>query len=207
LRAALRGEEERTMTASSLRWTLLSMAGLAGGIALGVTLQEPIEAIVGMILVTPAVTLLVGAALGAAQWVELRRHLARAHRWLLATAVGLGAGLAGGVVAVEVVGQALLGHPLRLLTMGAWAQSASMFVVGALAGALLGLVQRASLRALPRAWPLVSGLGLAVGLAAGSLVAHALAGAITSVAGFALLVLCAGLVLGACTRGAVRQAA
>ena len=183
------------------------MAGLAAGIALGLLLQDPIEALVGMILVTPAVTLLVGATLGAAQWVELRRHLARAHRWLLATAVGLGAGLAAGVVAVEIGGQALLGHPLRLLALGPWAQSACMLMVGALAGALLGLVQRASLRTLPRAWPLVSALGLALGLAGGALLAHALAGAITSPAGFALLVLGAGLVLGACTRGAVRAAA
>lgn len=194
------------MTASSLRWTLLTTAGLAAGIALGLLLQEPLEALVGMILVTPAVTLLVGGTLGAAQWVELRRHLGRAHRWLLATAVGLGAGLAAGVTAVEIGGQALLGQPLRLLTLGPWGQSASMLVVGALAGALLGLVQRASLRTLPRAWPLVSALGLALGLAGGSLLAHALAGAITSPAGFALLVLGAGLVLGACTRGAVRTA-
>lgn len=192
---------------ASTRWTLLTTVGLSLGIALGVLLQEPIEALVGMILVTPVVTALVGGSLGAAQWLELRRHLGTSNRWLAATAVGLGAGLAGGVVAVEVVGQALLGHPLRLLTLGAMAQAASMLVVGLIAGALLGLVQRGAVRALPGIWPLVSAAGLGLGLALGSLLANALAGALATIPGFVLLVLSAGLILGTCTRRIVRAAA
>lgn len=182
-----------------LRWTVLTALGLSLGIALGVLLQKPIEALVGMILVTPVVTALVGGTLGAAQGLELRRHLGSSGRWLIATAIGLGAGLAGGVVAVEVVGEALLGHPLRLLTLGPAAQAASMLVVGLIAGALLGLVQRGAVRALPRIWPLVSAAGLGLGLALGSLLANTLAGALASVPGFILLVASAGLLLGACT--------
>lgn len=194
------------MNASS-RWILLTAVGLSLGIALGVLLQEPIEALVGMILVTPVVTALVGGSLGAAQWLELRRHLEASNRWLVATAVGLGAGLAGGVVAVEVVGQALLGHPLRLLTLGTVAQAASMLVVGLIAGALLGLVQRGAVRALPRIWPLISAAGLGLGLALGSLLANAFTGALASIPGFVLLVLTAGLILGTCTTRIVRGAA
>jgi hypothetical protein len=195
------------MQTRSLRWTLLTAAGLSLGILLGLSLQDPLEAIVGMILITPVVTGIVGMSLGAAQWLELRRHLARAHRWLLATAVGLGAGLAAGVVAVEVTGRAILGHPLRLLQLGAPAQTASLLVVGFLAGALLGGVQRLAVRALPRTWPLVSGVGLGLGLALGGVAAHLVAGSLTSTAGLVALVLASGLVLGACTTRVLRHAA
>lgn len=190
---------------SSLRWTLLTTVGLSCGISLGLLLQDPLEAILGMILVTPAVTLIVGATLGTAQWLELRRHLETSYRWLIATAAGLGAGLAAGVVAVEVLGQALLGHPLRLLSLGPIAQAGNMLLVGFIAGALLGLVQRSLVRALPRAWPLTSGMGLGLGLCLGALLAHAVAGAITSVSGFVVLVVSTGLVLGTCTTHPVRR--
>jgi len=194
------------MHPGSLRWTLLTAAGLSFGILLGLLLQDPLEPIVGMILITPLVTAIVGTTLGAAQWLELRRHLARAHRWLVATALGLGAGLAVGVVAVELTGQAILGHPLRLLQLGALAQTASLLVVGLLAGALLGGVQRLAVRGLPRVWPLVSGLGLGLGLALGGVVAHLVAGSITSMAGLVALVLSSGLFLGGCTTRALRGA-
>ncbi len=194
------------MRASSLRWTLLTAAGLSFGILMGLLLQDPLEPIVGMILITPVVTGIVGVVLGAAQWLELRRHLARAHRWLLATTVGLGAGLAAGVVAVEVTGQAILGHPLRLLQLGALPQAASLLAVGFLAGTLLGVVQRLAVRALPRAWPLVSGAGLGLGLALGGVCAHLVSGSLTSMAGLVALVLASGLVLGGCTTRALRLA-
>ena len=195
------------MRASSLRWTLLTAAGLSFGILMGLLLQDPLEPIVGMILITPVVTGIVGTILGAAQWLELRRHLAKGYRWLLATALGLGSGLAVGVVAVEVAGGAVLGRPLRLLQLGAPAQTLSLLVVGFLAGALLGGVQRLAVRALPKKWPLVSGLGLGLGLALGGGVAHLLAGSITSMVGLGALVLSSGLILGGCTTGALRRPA
>lgn len=195
------------MDKSSIRWTVVTGLGLALGIAMGVLLQDPIEAVFGMILVTPIVTVLVGATLGTAQWLELRRRLGAAHRWLLATAVGLGGGLAVGVVAVEVIGEQILGHPVRLLASGPAAQAMSMLIVGFIAGSLLGLIQRAFVRSLGRRWPLASGLGLGLGLAVGSLLANAVAGTLTSLAGFIVLVLCAGFALGSFTTRAVRPGA
>jgi hypothetical protein len=110
------------------------------------------------------------------------------------------------VVAVEVVGQALLGHPVRLLSLGPAAQSLSMLIVGAIAGALLGALQRAWVRDLPRAWPALSAAGLGGGLGAGAALANGTAGAITTPLGFALLVVTTGIALGVSTRGAVRVA-
>ena len=192
------------MDKSSIRWTVVTGLGLALGIAMGVLLQDPIEAIFGMILLTPVVTVLVGAMLGAAQWMELRRHFQAAHRWLLATAIGLGGGLTVGIVAVEVIGQQILGHPVRLLASGPAAQAMSMLIVGFIAGSLLGLIQRAFVRSLDRRWPLASGLGLGLGLSIGSLLANAFAGTLTSLAGFIVLILCAGFALGSFTTRAVR---
>jgi hypothetical protein len=160
-----------------------------------------------MILVTPAVTVLVGLLLGVGQWFEVRRHLEASHRWLLATAIGLGAGLAIGVVVVELVGQLVLGRPLRLMALSPVPQSLNMLTVGLIAGAMLGCAQRLWMRALPPRWPLFSALGLGVGLALGSVIANALAGAISTPAGFALLVTCTGMVLGICTRSIARSSA
>ena len=54
---------------STMRWSLLTMAGLAAGVLAALLLGEPLEAVVGMILITPALTCLVGAILGAGQWL------------------------------------------------------------------------------------------------------------------------------------------
>ena len=43
------------MIPTVLRWTLLTSIGLVAGVAAALILQRPIEALVGMILVTPVV--------------------------------------------------------------------------------------------------------------------------------------------------------
>lgn len=189
------------------RWPIFTSLGLAAGVGAGLVLQRPIEALVGMILVTPVVTLLVGLLLGVGQWFEVRHHLKASHRWLLATALGLGAGLAVGVVAVELGGQLVLGRPLRLTSSSPLLQSLSMLIVGGVAGGMLGCVQRLWIRALPRQWPLFSALGLGLGLALGSLVANALAGTISSPIGLALRVSLTGVIHGISTRGIARLGA
>ena len=194
------------MIPTIVRWPLLTSVGLATGVAAALILQRPIEALVGMILVTPVVTLLVGLVMGASQWFEVRRRHQHAMRWLLMTAVGLGGGLTLGVVAAEVAGQMLLGRPLRLLSLAPVAQAASMLFVGAFAGGTLGLAQRFSVRGLPAKWPLVSAVGLGAGLSAGSAVATTLLGALTSPAGVAVLALVAGAVLGLFTYRVVNAA-
>src|SRR4030095_4165892 len=92
-----------------LRWTLASAAGLAVGLVAALALGAPIETVVGAMLVTPIMTGIVGAVFGTSQWVLLRRRLENARWWIPASAVGLGLGLAGGVVLVEQVGRALTG--------------------------------------------------------------------------------------------------
>src|SRR5687768_5317891 len=101
------------MSPASLRWIALSALGLSAGVGIALALEDPISALVGMVLVTPVLTLLAGGILGAVQWIELRRHLELAGRWLLSTALGLGLGLAAGAVLVEVVGELLTGRPMR----------------------------------------------------------------------------------------------
>lgn len=190
------------MTTASLRWTAMTTLGLASGVTLALALQDPIEALVGMILVTPALTLLAGAILGAAQWIELRHRLHSAGRWLLSTALGLGIGLAVGAVVIEVVGQFLLGHPVRLLQLESADRAVSLLILGLISGACLGLTQQLVLRKgswLPRNWPLLTAAGLGLGFPAGSLLADLLLKDFASMAGLLTLVLVAGAVLGAFT--------
>jgi hypothetical protein len=182
-----------------LRWTVLTSIGLFAGIGAALTLQRPIEALVGMILVTPVVTLLVGALMGASQWLESRRHFEHARRWLAATAIGLGIGLTVGVVAVELVGQAVLGRPVRLLNLDPLAQSANMFIVGAVAGGILGSAQLLWFRGLTWRWVTVSALGLGSGLFLGAGLANVLVGAINTAAGVSVLAISAGALLGLST--------
>ena len=190
------------MTTGSLRWIALTTLGLSAGVGTAFALQDPIEALVGMILVTPAVTLLAGVILGAVQWIEIRRHLDLAGRWLLSTALGLGIGLAVGVVAIEVVGQALLGHPMRLMQLEPAGRALTFLILGVISGLFLGLAQRLLLRKaprLPRNWPLLSACGLGIGFPTGSLLADTLLPGLATPAGFIALVVVSGLVLGSFT--------
>lgn len=198
------------MTTASLRWTAMTTLGLASGVTLALALQDPIEALVGMILVTPALTLLAGAILGAAQWVELRHRLHSAGRWLLSTALGLGIGLAVGAVVIEVVGQLLLGHPVRVLQLESADRALSFLILGLISGACLGLTQQLVLRKasyLPRNWSLLTAAGLGLGFPAGSLLADLLLKDFASMAGLLTLVLVAGAVLGAFTARPLSQTA
>ena len=57
-----------------VRWTVLCGLGLAGGLAVGLGLAAPVEAVVGMMLVTPVILALAGSMFGAAQWLALGRN-------------------------------------------------------------------------------------------------------------------------------------
>ena len=198
------------MSPASLRWIALSALGLSAGVGIAVALQDPIEALIGMVLVTPALTLLAGGILGAVQWIELRRHLALAGRWLLSTALGLGIGLAAGVVLLEVVGELLTGHPMRLLQMEPLPRALSFVILGVVSGLCLGFTQRLMLRRaphLPANWPLLSACGLGLGFPAGSLLADTALSGLASPAGLLALVVVSGAVLGGFTARPVSRAA
>jgi hypothetical protein len=190
------------MRKASPRWIALTTLGLASGVGIALALEDPINALVGMILLTPVLTLLAGTVLGAVQWIELRHRVHAAGRWLLSTAVGLGAGLAAGIVALEVVGELLLGHPLRLLRLEPSGRALCFLILGLISGACLGLTQRLLLRrtsCLPKSWPWLSAAGLGVGFPLGSLLADLLVAEFASATGLLILVLVTGLVLGSFT--------
>jgi hypothetical protein len=203
------GPQEVTMSRLSLRWTLLTTFGLTAGVVVALLLGGPIEAIVGMLLVTPALTVVVGVVLGALQAVALRRRFALAGRWIAATSLGLGAGLAAGVTLVEQVAGYFAGEQVGLLTLGLGGQLVSMAVVGAVAGGCLGAAQWLLLRrrAPLRRWPLVCACGLALGFPAGTLLAAALPAGLASPAGVLLLIATAGFSLGAFTARPLAAAA
>ena len=113
-----------------LRWTLLSALGLALGLVAALVLGDPIDAVVGMILVTPVLTGVVGAFLGTSQWVVLRKRLANARWWIPASAAGLGLGLTGGIVLVEQVGRALTGGQVHVGALDSATRAGSLLVVG-----------------------------------------------------------------------------
>lgn len=205
-------ERERrfTMSPASWRWIALSALGLSAGVGIAVVLEDPIGAVVGMVLVTPALTLLAGAVLGAVQWIELRRHVELAGRWLLSTALGLGIGLAAGVVLLEVVGELLTGHPMRLLQQEPLPRALCFLILGAVSGLCLGFAQRLMLRRAPRLpsnWPLLSACGLGLGFPAGSLLADTALSGLTSPAGLIALVVVSGAVLGSFTARPVARVA
>ena len=197
------------MTSASLRWIALSALGLSAGVGVALALEDPIGAVVGMVLVTPALTLLAGGILGAVQWIELRRHLELAGRWLLSTALGLGTGLAAGAVLVEVGGELLTGHPMRILQLEPMPRAVSFLVLGVVSGLCLGFAQRLMLRKalLPRNWPILSACGLGLGFPAGSLVADTVLSGLASPAGLITLVLVAGAALGTFTARPLTRAA
>ena len=189
------------MTPASVRWIALSALGLSAGVGIALALEDPIGAVVGMVLVTPALTLLAGAILGAAQWIELRRHLDLAGRWLLSTALGLGTGLAAGAVLVEVGGELLTGRPMRILQVEPLPRALSFLVLGVVSGLCLGFAQRLMLRKalLPSNWPILSACGLGLGFPVGSLLADTVLSGLATPAGLITLVLVAGAALGTFT--------
>jgi len=185
-----------------LRWTLLSALGLALGLLAALVLGDPIDAVVGMILVTPVLTGIVGAFLGTSQWVVLRKRLANARWWIPASAAGLGLGLTGGIVLVEQVGRALTGGQVHVGALDSATRAGSLLVVGLVSGLFLGASQWFVLRSRPaiaRTWLWVSTLGLGAALLAGSLAADFVFGGLTAPAGFVGFVLVAGLIAGGVT--------
>ena len=135
-------------------------------------------------VVLAAVT--VGASVGIAQWLALRRHLSRAGLWLLGSVVGMTMGLSLSVwlaVVLQRGGRAGMSSALTLVGVAGNFQdyviSGGMWwaVVGVVAGASVGIAQWLTLRnqlSWASLWPLGSVLGMAIGFPAGALVLGAL---------------------------------
>ena len=183
------------------RWTLLTMLGLAAGIATALLLDRPVEAVVGMMLVTPILTFVAGAILGASQWLQLRSLLSHTRLWVLATCIGLGVGLALGVVTVENVGRLLAGHRPNLFHLSVLWRAASLAALGLITGCALGAAQWLMVlrRQASLTWIVKSAASLAIAFSLSSLVVDGLLGDISSAPGAISFVLLAGAIFGAGT--------
>src|SRR5438874_2822075 len=121
-----------------LKWTLLTTVGLAGGIVAGLLIGESLDQFVGAMIVTAVTTLLVGGVLGGMQAVYLRQLLVRPVWWIAATVVGLGIGLAAGVVLIEQVGTLMIGHRPNVAQLTPTWRAVSFLVLGLVSGSFLG---------------------------------------------------------------------
>jgi hypothetical protein len=198
-------------SSARVRWIAACTAGLVVGMGAALSLGRPIEAVVGMMLVTPILTFLVGASLGASQWLELRRSLRRAAAWIPATSLGLGLGLAAGVVTVEQIGTFVTGARPHVLGLGWGMRALSLAAVGAIAGLCLGLAQGLVLRrqvgGAVRAWAARSAAALGAAFCLASLLVDGVIGGLGSPLGVGVFVTSAGLLLGAGTARPLLRAA
>jgi hypothetical protein len=190
-----------------IRWILFSAVGLGAGLAVGLGLSGPIEALVGMMLVTPVMLALAGSVFGASQWLGIWKWHRASVRWIAASAVAVALGMTLGIVAVEVVGRAITGEQVRLLTVSPAGRFVSLGGIGALTGLVVGAAQRFALRRhgfVPRSWMVRCAVAFGVGLPGGGVAADVLAGGLQSAAGFGTFLGVTGLIVGLLT---VRTAA
>ena len=194
----------------SARWVILCGLGLGAGLFVGLALASPIGAIVGMMLVTPVILAIAGSMFGAVQWVAIWRHPRVALLWISASALGLALGMTLGIVLVEMLGRAITGEQVRLLTIGPWGRVVGLAGIGTMTGLAVGTIQWLALRrysVLGRQWIALCAAGFGVGLPLGGLVGGVLPGGLQSGAGAATFLCLSGLVVGALTvKGAVRMA-
>ena len=191
------------------RWTMLTTAGLAGGLIAGLLVGMPLGRIVNAMIVTAAVTTLVGAILGTFQAIGLRQLLARSSWWILATTIGLGTGLAAGVVTVEQIGIAATGNRPHLVALTPSLRAASFIVLGLVAGVILGFAQWIVFRqqkARVRSWIPASGFALAVAFAGSSALIDLAGLRIATAVGVTTFVIASGMAFGALTSLPLRRA-
>lgn len=185
-----------------IHWMLWSAAGLALGLVAALALGAPLETVLGAMLVTPALTSIVGAFLGTSQWVLLRRRMDNARWWIPASAAGLGLGLTAGVVLVEQVGRLITGGQVSLGTLDVLTRAGSVAVVGLVGGVCLGAAQWLVLRSLSpaaRSWTWATTLSLGAAFLIGSLAADLLFGGLMAPVGFIAFVVVTALLAGALT--------
>lgn len=85
------------------------------GLIVGHGLAGHVEALVGMMLVTPIVLALAGSVFGASQWLAVWTWHRVGFVWIAASAVALGVGMTVGVVVVKSAGRATMGEQVRLV--------------------------------------------------------------------------------------------
>ena len=193
-----------------IRWLLFSTLGLGAGLATGLGLAGPVEALVGMMLVTPIILALAGSLFGASQWLAVWKWHRAGVGWIVASAVALGVGMTLGIVVVELAGRAITGEQVRLFSIGPVGRVLSLAVIGTLTGLTIGAAQQLALRpyrTAPRSWVVRCAAAFGVGLPGGGLAADLLLGGLQSAAGFATFLGVAGLIVGILTVRAAERIA
>jgi len=184
-----------------MKWTLLTTVGLAGGIVAGLLIGKSLDQFLGAMIVTALTTCIVGGVLGGMQAVYLRQLLVRPVWWIGATIVGLGVGLAVGVVLVEQVGTLMLGHRPNITQLTPFWRAISFLVLGLVSGSILGASQAVVLRRQSpgiRRWIGTTAMALAVAFTTSSLLVEFLGG-LRSPVGLITFVIASGLAFGAFT--------
>lgn len=193
-----------------IRWVLFSALGLATGLAVGLGLSDPIEAIVGMMLVTPVILALAGSVFGASQWLAVWKRHRAGLVWIAASAVALGVGMTLGIVVVEMAGRAITGEPVRLFGADPVVRVLSLAVIGSLTGLAVGTAQRVALhsyRIAAGSWIVRCVAAFGIGFPGGGLAADLLLGGLQTTFGFATFLGVTGLIVGILTVRAAERIA
>ena len=191
------------------KWTLLTTLGLAGGLVAGVLLGMPVGQIANAMIATAFVTCVVGSVLGTMQAMGLRKMLRRPLWWVAATTVGIGIGLAAGVVIVEQIGILMTGNRLNVGHLSSLSRAVSFIAIGLVCGTFLGILQWLVLRIqMPQVkyWVPATAIALAVAFSGSSILVDLTGSRIFSAAGGLIFLLGAGAAFGVLTSWPLQRA-
>lgn len=193
--------EAKTSVVLAFRWILCSGLGLGAGIALALSVADPIEKLVGMMLVTPIMLTAAGGIFASSQWLSFWRRDRIGWAWIGATSVALGISMTLGIVIVEVIGRTITGEPMRLFEATLVERTISLMVIGAVTGFGVGLSQWVVVRRYLQGsyWIWLTTVAFAIGFPCGALVSELLPGGLGSLLGFATFVCFTGFIAGAIT--------
>jgi hypothetical protein len=189
------------------RWILFSCFGLSAGIALALSVADPVEKLVGMLLVTPVVLIIAGTVFGGSQWLAIWRLHRTGLAWIVVTGIAVGVGMTVGIVAVEIFGRAITGEPMRLFGGSGMVRNISLLVIGFITGLSVGVSQWAVMRQQLRGsyWILLTTIAFAIGFPSGAIAADFAPGGLKSIMGFVLFVAIAGFIVGSVTAWPARR--
>ena len=181
-------------------WTLLTAVGLAGGLIAGLLVGMPLGQIFNAMIVTAAVTCVVGGVLGSMQAVYLRQLLTKPIWWIVATILGLGVGLAAGVVLIEQIGILVTGSRPNVAHLTAPMRALSFLALGLVSGTFLGVAQWLVLRRQAsgvKYWVPTIAIALAIAFCVSSLLTDLSGLRFATAPGLVMFVLASGLAFGA----------
>ena len=193
---------EVRLTYSPLKWITLSTAGLAGGIIVGRMVGAAVNPFVNATVVTFVVTCIVGLVLGGFQAAGLRSLEVNSFWWIAATFVGVGVGLALGVVVVVQAGVLLTGTVPNVQYLTPALRALIFLLLGLVTGGFTGTIQAFALRRAGWSsdqWAVMGAIGLATAFAVSSFIIYYSGFALASMTGGGAFVILSGLCYGTAT--------